>query len=260
MRGCMSEEEFAKRCSRVEFTERLVKPFINLQRFAEMRYPGHSEENLAYQKQLIQKLHTELQSLRIFIFSTNEILRRKVETIQLKIEFNRFQLVYLMGENEISDVLKKAASIINAIAETGSEKHAIVKDLQRFAGELPAEWKGIFARNIRKLFEEIVACDAAVRVAQDRYFDGYPILFVDLEVELKHVIANARDLVSEFNPDIESGDGTCTEQGCGVIDIDKIMRDAIEDANMEILRKPWEDEAYRRYLEMTKGVTPKSQT
>lgn len=108
---------------------------------------------------------------------------------------------------------------------------------------------------------DICAHQAALRLAQDRYFDGHPILFWNIEDKLMRTMQFTKDVVERFNVCVKLGERANTEttpKSSELIDVEKMMSDAKENARLDILGETGDDEAYRIFREMTKEPAEKS--
>jgi hypothetical protein len=237
MREHPSEEDFGKMFATREYRDLpLVKPLFKLAQQAKTRYPGGGSEDIQQRIQLDQKLRTEFQTLKIFIGRINEIIEDMCERIGPKIELGVWQLELLIQEADFSRVANAAAECIEPTVERNGENQIILHQLRSFAVRSSADLVELVAHDFARRAGDVFAHDAALRLAQDQYFDSHPILFRDIEFGLSKVIDSIMDAIGKFNAFLgEQADPEVLRKTAGPIDIEKIMKDATATATWDIL-------------------------
>jgi hypothetical protein len=237
MRSYSNEEDFLTAITKEGYSECLfIKPLSKLDQQAQALYPDMSD--IEQRNELSQKLRTEFQELRMFICKLNGIAEGMTGSIVLTAGFQASRLENLLQEDRFCRVTKAAATWIGRTESKGKAEF-ILRMLRSFAyPPNSASQIESVSNDLVKLMKNILALEAGVQLAQDLYFDGYPILFRNIEDILKESITFTTSTVERFNEffsiherahlrDIQ------TTPGC--IDVEATMKSAKEIANLDML-------------------------
>ena len=95
---------------------------------------------------------------------------------------------------------KAAAACIERAAKGNNESQTILERLRVFADVDSGAWLiELVAKDLVALVTDVLALETALQLAQERYFDGHPILFRNIEYRLMEAIEATKDTVKEFN-------------------------------------------------------------
>jgi hypothetical protein len=237
-------EAFSKALEGQTFGESaLIKPFLKLARQAEVRHPGKSPDDIDKRIELDRKLRTKFHVLKTLVVRIHEKIEHVCQISSVKAEARICQLEILVQEAKFSRLAKAAATYVEKAAEGDSEKQSVLKELKIFADLSSAEPEGSFlielvANDLKTLAKDLFAHDAAYKVAQERYFDGHPILFRNTEARLSLAIEAITDAIRRYNELFgENADLEALRKTAGSIDVDQIMKDATISATVDILRE-----------------------
>src|SRR5713101_7806811 len=196
-----------------------VKPFFKLAEQAEAHHPGNSPEDIRARNQLNRKLRTEFHSLKGLIFKVNETTMTKAETNGLKAALKLSTLHALILQDAFGRTASKFAAWVEEYkaADEEEEYEVMLKELAAYAdaslaetpsGSLP-HGQGLRLRfpsliegwvnDSTMLIMDVFAHRAAIQAVQEKYFDGHPILFRDVETRLAETIRAIEDAVATFN-------------------------------------------------------------
>jgi len=221
MRKHPRQEGFWKAITKGTYRDSLiVKPFFKLAEQAEARHPGNSPEDIRARNQLNRKLRTEFHSLKGLIFKVNETIMSKAETNGLKAALKLSWLHTLI----LLDAFGRTASKVAAWVEEYKAADADEEERQVMLKELDAYRYVSFVETpsnslppgtgLRLRFPSLIECwvndstmlimdvfahRAAIQAVQDKYFDGCPILFRDVETGLDETIRAVEEAVATFN-------------------------------------------------------------
>jgi hypothetical protein len=237
MRLYPNEEDFLTAITKENYRECLfIKPVSKLEQQAHALYPDKSD--ISQRIELSQKLRTEFQELKIFICKLNGITEGMTGSIVLAAGFQGSRLENLLQEDRFCRVTKAAATWIGRTESKGKAEF-ILRMLRSFAyPPNSASQIESVSNDLVKLLKNILALEAGVQLAQDRYFDGYPILFRNIEEILKESIKFTTSTVERFNEFLSIHERAHlrdiqTRSGC--IDVEAIMKSAKEIANLDML-------------------------
>ncbi len=180
-----------------------VKPFFKLCDQAEARYSDNRQESIHARNWSAQRLRTEFHALKKLI------IRSKTETIRLKTGLKMSILHTLILEDAIARAATKttewAKRYNTADAETDRDRHLILNELAAYE-EFGLRSRASLPSLIEDCFDELTmfvmeffAHKAAVREIQEKYFDGHPILFRDVENNLAETVELMESAVSTLN-------------------------------------------------------------
>jgi hypothetical protein len=210
MRLHPSEAEFARVVADKPYREwPWVKPFFKLCEQAEVRYPGNRPENISARNESARRLRTEFHSLKKLILKTNEIIRRKTEAIKLETRLKLALLHTLVLQDAIVRTARKttewAKHFESIDAEENEARQLIVKELGTYT-EIGLALNGNFPSLLENSVDELAMLlmdvythRAVVSKIQEKYFDGHPFLYCDVESKLVETIKLLEDAASTFN-------------------------------------------------------------
>jgi hypothetical protein len=218
----------------------LIKPFLKLDQQAQLVYPSKGRPDIDQRIELSHKLRTEFQELKIFIYRLNGIIENKAEQILLTAALQASRLQILILEDRFGGVAQAAAACIKRRTDEHRETPRILALLRSFAAASQTQGSqiGPLSENLVMFAKNILAHEASLQLAQDRYFDGHPILFRNIEDTLKETIKVTTNSLEEFNGFFSIHERVhvrAIRERPGLIDVEKIMKDARTDATLDIL-------------------------
>jgi hypothetical protein len=192
--------------------------------------------------------------LKIFICRLNGIIENKAETIMLAVRLQHSRLENLFQKHQFCRVAEAAAACIKRTAVSHREPPRILEILRSFAYTDPESEIESLSNDLAMLTKNTLAHEAALQIAQDRYFDGHSILFRNIEDALKQTIELTTSTVERLNAFFsihERAHIRAIRERPGSIDVDAIMKDARKTATLDILRvnAPYRWEIFRATVE-----------
>lgn len=195
---------------------------------AEERFPCTSktnDKNRAARLALARKLTTEFHALKILIAKVNDRIRVEARYDGVTALLHCSMLAEILFQDSVGRTTRKAAEWIEeyktADAAEEASRKGMLKELsfftkadmgETFADSVPLgpdirlrfksrleEWVKEQVTLIRKVF----AYKHAVKIIQDKYFDGHPILYRDVEAQLANTIKNLEEGVDYLNQDLK---------------------------------------------------------
>jgi hypothetical protein len=215
-----SETSFLKAMAKDTSRESLIlKPFLMLSEQAEERFSGKKPENIRARNQLSRKLQTEWHMLKNLIFTINKETNNQAESTGLKTALKLSTLQTFVLQDVFKRTAENAAKWIGKCKTTADDeekyRQIILKELDAFRdlylGEIFGQPFGSDIRirfsvpiegliiDITMLISDIFAHEAAIKIIQDKYFDGHPILFQDAENKFVETIKMVRNLAATFS-------------------------------------------------------------
>ena len=197
------------------------KPYQALSRQAEERHPGRKPEDMAAYNKLAEKLWTEYDTLRHVIFKINIRIMERLEVYGLKaaLKLSTLQTVILQDafgrtagkaalwveEYKTADedeeenrqiMLKELAAYTDvSFAETLTDSLPLGPGIRLRVPSVIEEW----VQDTVRLIADVFSRQAAVKIIQDKYFDGHDILFRDTEAKLEETLKTIEGGVATFN-------------------------------------------------------------
>lgn len=222
MRRHPSELQFQKHHARKIQSYRewpVVKAFFVLAEQAEQRYPGTEPKDVRAQAHLNRGLRKEYHALKLLIFNINKAIRRKIERLELKLALTMSALDALILRDVLGRTAQKTIAWLerHKPAHKDQERRVILDELACCADVGVRKWHtdGLLlavgasprisssledlANDLAKLIIDAVANKTAVQVVQEKYFDGHPILWCDLETALERATQAILEAGATFN-------------------------------------------------------------
>jgi len=197
------------------------RPYQALARQVEDCHPGKKPEDIAAYNKLANKLWTEYDTLRTLIFQINRNIMERLEADGLKAALKLSTLQTVILQDAFSRTASKAASWIEdyktADEDDEENRQIMLKELAAYTEVTFAEkfsdslviGPGIrlrvpsiieeWVQDIVRLVTEVFSRRAAVKVIQDKYFDGHNILFREEETKLEETMKTIEGGVATFN-------------------------------------------------------------
>jgi hypothetical protein len=205
MRSHPSEMDFMQAIARGTYRDSpIIKPFLALADQAEKRHPGNKPGAIHARSNLNRALRMEYHGLKGLIFSVNEAVKTKGEVAGLKAALKLARLEKMVLQDAFGRTANKAVEWVQTY------KTADVKD---------------WIAAVVALASHVFAHRAAIRVVQDKHFDGHPILFRDVETGLDDTIKTLEDGIATFNDYLKARAASTIpgeREGPLAIDIDAI--------------------------------------
>jgi hypothetical protein len=198
-----------------------MKPFQALAEQAEETHPGKDNEDIRAYNALVRKLQTEFQTFRSLIHDINKtiILETEKNGMKAALELSRLQTIILQDafgrtaskaalwvegyqaadadeeENRQIMLTELAAYTDVSFAEKPGDSIQLGQDIRLRLPSPIEQWVG----EIFVLAVEAFAKKAAVKIIEDKMFDGHPILYRDTEADLEKAIGTVTDGIATFN-------------------------------------------------------------
>ncbi len=240
IRSCQNENDFRKAIAKEDYRECLMtKPFVKLDQQAQSVYPGKSSPDIDQRIELSRKLQTEFQELSIFISRFNRIIEENAKSIMMAAALQDSRLENLLQKRLFCEVASGAASWIRRTARNHGEKAQSILGILRSPAYMPNPASQIerLSNNLAMLMKNALTHEAALKLAQDRYFDGHSILFRNIEDLLTQAIEFTTITVKrheEFFSIHERAHIRAIREKPGLIDVERIMKDARRTATLDI--------------------------
>ena len=223
MRSYPSAFDHVKELVKLPFNELPdQRAFLALKEQAGERHPGRKPEDIHVRQRLTFALWDEFQTLKLLIASSNQTMQAKFERISLEAGLKLSALHSLILEEAFAQTASQAIALIKpqkrVDADAARQHQTVLKQLAAFAEvgilrtpfkslqpenksmDFPSpleEWSGELTTLLRDFFSHL----AAIKLVQDKHFDGHPILCRDLEaklMELTRTIESAVALANEY--------------------------------------------------------------
>jgi hypothetical protein len=198
------------------------RAFGALKEQAGKQHPGRKPEDIQVRQRLTSALWDEFHTLKLLIISVNQTMQAKLERISLEAGLKLFALHSLILEEAFAQTASQTIAWIKphkcAGADVGQQHQTVLKQLSAFTEigilqmpfkslqpenksmDFPSpleEWSGELTALLRDFFSHL----AAIKLVQDKHFDGHPMLCRDLETkltELTRTIESAVALANEY--------------------------------------------------------------
>ena len=226
MREHPRQEDFWKALAKGTYRDSpVVKPFFKLAEQAEDRHPGNNPANIRLQDQLNRNLRMEFAALRGLVWNVNDTINDKAELLRLKVALKLSRLHSIILLDAFARSCSKAARGIERqkTADTDEEeRQAVLRNLDTSMHMNFGQWPSDslprgHARRLHTppliedwvnestmLVMDVFAHRAALQAVQEKYFDGHPILFRDVEASLEETIATVEKTAAAFNEYLET--------------------------------------------------------
>jgi hypothetical protein len=204
-----------------------LSPFYGLDEQAKLLRPGNELEDIRAWNQLSLKFRTEYGGMRALILKVNEAVKEKTESLRLKVALELCALYKLILDDGIA---QPAGNTPAPAAEQKTDddfqkeendfmmnEAAIYDDEVSGDDEIFLEMPGNgqprgrtddvgftsliknWAADSTLLVTTVFAHKAAAQTIQEKYFEGHPILFEDVEARLNETIQAMEDAATTFN-------------------------------------------------------------
>lgn len=250
MRSYPNETDFWKAVVKESYRECLLtKPFVKLEQQAHAVYPGKRPPDINQRNELCRELQTEFQKWKKFIYWLNRIIEEKAETIMLATAMQRSHLENLLEKDHFYGVASAVASWIRRTAKSHGEAESTLRILRSFTHmPNPAPQIEQLSSELAMLMKKALAHEAAVKLAQDRYFDGHSILYLNIDDLLKQAVEFTTitvEILEEFFSIHERAHVRAIREKPGLIDLERIIKYARIAATLDIFgaygANLWED-------------------
>lgn len=204
------------------------RPFWALIDQAEERFPctnPANDKNRAARMALGRKLTTEFHALKILIAKVNDSIRSEASRKGLLATLHLSILAELMFQDQVGRTTRKAAEWIEeyktADAAEEASRQGMLKELsvytkadmgETFADSMPLgpDIRLRFKSRVETWIEQqktlimiVFAQKHAVKIIEDKYFAGHPILYRDVEAELTDAIRMLEEGVNYLHDDLK---------------------------------------------------------
>jgi len=222
IRSHPSELDFLKTIAKETFeASPIIHPFRALKDQAEERHPGEKPEDVDARIRLQRAVRTEFHGLKELINTVNKAVQIQGEIVSLKAALKLARLETIVLREAFGRTARNAVELvqqhITAYAEEEERRQGVIEELAAYSyaniegkgtdsDPFPAVFPLHFPSPIERWVDEVVALvagvwaqRAAIQAVQDQYFDGHPILFVDVEDGLNETIKTLEDCIAIFN-------------------------------------------------------------
>jgi len=204
-----------------EAPEDIGRAFTALVDQAESRYPGKKPEDARARYKLANALRVEYRVLFRLAVNINEDVAKTAEVNGLKAALKLANLRQVILQDAFGRTARKAKEWVEeykpADADEEENRQIMLKELDAYTdvylGEtwsdslpLPGGGRLRFPSVIEEWVADVVATAAetlahraAVKVIQDKHFDGHPVLFLDTEANLDAVTKTLEACIADFN-------------------------------------------------------------
>jgi hypothetical protein len=184
----------------------MQRPYFAFEKQAAERHPGDKPEDIRARHRLTDALWREFHTLKLLMRDVNRAMQEKIESLGLQVALRLSALHALILQDAFAHMATHAAAFMEAgIGETPSGSV-----LFQFAPPSPlTEW----SHETTALLKDFFAHRAAIGLVQEEYFDGHPILDLEVEAELtettriiESAVATAKDYLNRRT--VRAGAGT----------------------------------------------------
>lgn len=194
--------------------------FDALSKQAEEKYPGHKPEDIQARKRMRQNLEIEFHALKKLIGSVNEEILNRAALAGLDAALKISTLQTIVLQDAFSRTARKATEWIEDIKTTdeGDEinRTIMLDELGAYTevslaekvtdslpiGNLRLRFPTVVENWVKAagfLIEDLYSHQAAVKIIQDKFFDGHPVLYQPAADGLKRAIREVENAVKAFN-------------------------------------------------------------
>jgi len=204
----------------LDASRRIGAAFEALSKQAEEKYPGQRPEDRQARARLERELHLEYHALKRLVGKVNEEIERKAALAGLDAALKISTLQTIILQDAFGRTAKKAADWIEDFKTEDKDeeenRQVMLDELgaymdvdfsEKFSDSLPIgniriRFPTVIENWVKAavfLIEDLYRHQAAVKVVQDKSFDGHPVLFPAPESGLKRSIHAVEDAVHTFN-------------------------------------------------------------
>jgi len=199
----------------------LFKPYEALQNQAEDRFPGNRPEEVHARIKLNRALRKEFHTLKLLAIEINQDILKRGEVNGLKAALRLARLETMILQDAFGRTARKAAEWIEDIKSNDEDdemnRRVMLTELaaytdvyygEKFSDSIPLpgglrlRWPSAIEEWIIAtggLVADVFAMKEAVKIIQDKHFDGHPILFLDVEAGLDQTIKTLEKSAATFN-------------------------------------------------------------
>jgi len=217
-----SQDEFTKAELKTPYTESpFRRPYGLLQQQAEVQALGNERRSVEAIRQLTKRLQSEFCTLKTIILEVNTFLLLDAETLRLKAVLKLAELHALLLQESFGWMARRVASWVERCKNSGAgreELQSIVKELEAYTNvsfaldslsSLIEDW----VQDIVGLIVEVSSRQAAIQLIQNKYFEGHPILYRDLEDGLEATMKALENGLNTFNEYLKALESRGTADG-----------------------------------------------
>lgn len=195
--------------------------FDALSKQAEEKYPGHKPEDIQARKRMRQNLGIEFHALKKLIGSVNEEILNRAAMAGLDAALKISTLQTIVLQDAFSRTAGKAADWISNFIRSDDKddeenRQVMLDELSAYTdvslaekvtdslpiGNLRLRFPTVVENWVKAagfLIEDLYSHQAAVKIIQDKFFDGHPVLYQLAADGLKRAIREVEDAVKAFN-------------------------------------------------------------
>jgi len=203
-----------------KFQKLVSAAYQSLAQQAKERYPGNKPENIGAMRRIRQTLEIEFHALKKLVGIVNEEIQSRAATAGLDAALKISTLQTIVLQDAFSRTARKAAEWIETIKgedkDDEENRQVMLDELAAYTdvslaekatdslplGHLRLRFPTVVDNWVKAavyLIGDIYSHKAAVKVIQDKFFDGHPVLYQPANEGLKRVIQEIEDAVHTFN-------------------------------------------------------------
>jgi hypothetical protein len=204
----------------LDISRRISAAFDALSKQAEEKHPGNKPEDRQARTRLERELHLEYHALKKLIGKVNEETERRAALAGLDAALKISTLQTIILQDAFGRTARKAAEWIEDFKtedKDDEENRQVMLDeltaymdvdfSEKFSDSLPLgniriRFPTVIENWVKAavfLIEDLYRHQSAVKVVQDKFFDGHPVLFPKPEAGLTRSIHAVEDAVQAFN-------------------------------------------------------------
>jgi hypothetical protein len=176
----------------------IVKPFFMLDRLVEKQHPGNNPQAISERNRLCRKLRGEYHALKLLISDTNDKMKRQAEIFDLKATIHFWML----------DTLRLKILM-------GKPKERNADDTESYEGVFNLSFLSrvkFWVNGMTQLIYDFLIYDAVCKMIQEKYFDGHPFIYRNVEALLARTYKMMEEMAAWFNDVVKAIEAAYTTE------------------------------------------------
>jgi hypothetical protein len=197
-----SQDDFTKVELKRPYKESLFqRPYDLLEKQAEERESGKTRQNVEARHWLRRKLQSDFHLLKTIVLEVNLCILQGAEALRLKTALRLSLLHSLVLQDAFASTARKSSSWVRKCKSSTTDKEERRTVLGNLSSHtrVPPSMTEDWVDDIISLFVEVFTHQGAVQIIENKYFDGHPILYRDLENGLDETMKMIEGGVATFN-------------------------------------------------------------
>jgi hypothetical protein len=212
------EKDFGNKAAMKFFDDN--DPFGALEKQAEQKHPGNKPEDISAKRRLHRELWTEFHALKMLLGKINKAIGERTERAGLEAALKISTLQTVILQDAFGRTAKKAAEWIDGFhvkdKDEEQERKIMLAELKAYMdvdfgekysdsiriGDMKLRFPTIIETWIKeavRLIRDLYAHEAAIKMIQDQFFDGHPIMIPEVEAGIKRARLSLEDAAESFN-------------------------------------------------------------